>query len=73
MKPGDLVIGRSTKYFSVVREPVPGAIGLVIEVPRDNDWVRVLYDGRIHTYFQSELQVLGEKEGEDQDCVLQGK
>lgn len=39
-------------------EPVEGAVGVVIELDPPTHSARVLYNGRVYTYFQSELRVL---------------
>ncbi len=72
MKPGDLVVGRTVEHLGMRLEPITGALGLVIGFDPSSRSARVLYNGRVYTYFQSELRVLDETNGEDKDCFLQG-
>lgn len=53
-------------------EPISGSIGMVIDLDPSTLSARVLYKERVYTYFQSELRVLDETDGENQDRVLQG-
>jgi hypothetical protein len=72
MKPGDLVVGRTVEQFGMKIEPISGSIGMVIDLDPSTLSARVLYKERVYTYFQSELRVLDETDGENQDRVLQG-
>ena len=72
MKPGDLVVGISHEYMGMTITPVGGAVGVVIDLDPSSQSARVLYNNWIYTYFQSELRVLSETDGDDQDSLLQG-
>jgi len=65
MKPGDLVVGRVIEQFGMKIAPLPGAIGLVLEVIDTIRSARVLYNERVYTYFLTELRVLNETDGTD--------
>lgn len=76
MKTGDLVVGvrREWAEIGLTVTPMEGAVGLVLSVdpslPLPN--AQVLYKDYVYNYFLSELRVLDETDGEDQDRVLQG-
>jgi len=72
MKLGDLVVGRSVDRFGFKIEPIPDAIGVVVDLNPAVETAHVLYNEQIYIYFQSTLQVLNETDGENQDRLLQG-
>lgn len=73
MEPGDLVVGRTTTHrFGVTVEPIPGAVGLVLEIDEPTKSARVLYNGWIYTYFLSELQVLRDSGDESERMLSTG-
>jgi hypothetical protein len=61
MKAGDLVVGKSRLTSTGVRyEPIDGAIGIVIWTEKMGRIAGVLYRDRIHTYLDTELEVVSD-------------
>jgi hypothetical protein len=75
MKAGDLVTGVGREWAGIMTiTPLDGAVGLVLGVDSSLTLpiAQVLYKDYVYNYFLSELRVLDETDGDDQDCVLQG-
>ena len=74
MKPGDLVVGRRRELEMMTIIPLDGAVGMVLSVDDSLPLphAAVLYKDCVYNYFLSELRLLDETDGEDQDRLLQG-
>ena len=75
MKAGDLVVGVAREWAGIATvTPLEGAVGVVLSVDGSLPLAiaQVLYKDCIYNYFLTELRVLDETDGEDQDRVLQG-
>ena len=74
MKPGDLVVGVRREWAGLTVTPLEGAVGVVLSVDSSCPIPRaeVLYKDYVYNYFLSEIRVLDETDGEDQDRLLQG-
>ena len=75
MKAGDLVVGVRREFNGIMTvTPLHDAVGLVLSVDGSLPLAiaQVLYKDCIYNYFLTELRVLDETDGEDQDRVLQG-
>jgi hypothetical protein len=61
MKAGDLVIGKShVTSMGLRREPIDGAIGIVIWTEKMVGVVGVLYRDRVYSYLDTELEVVSD-------------